>query len=479
MSEPLVDLLLVRLGGDEEKKKVTRLLVTELDMTVGEAERAVENSPVVLRESVPIGEARIVQKNLYPYIDLLPRLEEEQASTLKQKVQFVTSPADDFAVDDDTREDVDTSIDEEEVTGVDGDESRKPAGSVDEEEEEESETEDFHLTTASDEMLAIERCHICGKTPVGGERLAPCRACGDLTCRDCFDRAAHVCHKCAADGHTVDRPVASKSSGGRKGSSSVAEAPEKTRTRGDAGGLRKAAIAVIVCAVLALFYFVDPLDLFKTEPVNTPVSDAVPDTTIVAPPDNPDTLTASETPDTLAVIETTPVSDPLGVLSLSLPDSLMAGGSAQITEAYTSVPSDCGAESATDELNSLLPQLRALAGSTGMVLDRAALLVYGDRTKTDHLSVLVLAVNHPENNETRFAFMAATAGWLIPGGIDQMVLCYRETRFHDPQLFSYTSLHFPELSGAFTPAEFRDLAGTHQTLWGSISGPVKDWICGM
>lgn len=471
MSEPQVDLLLVRLGGDEEKKKVTRLLVTELDMTVGEAERAVENSPVVLRESVPIGEARIIQKNLYPYIDLLPRLEEEQTSTLRQKVQFVTSPVDELATDDDSTEDDDTSLD-------DGETGEDPAIPEDGEEQGE-ETEDFLLTTASDEMLTIERCHICGKTPVGGERLAPCRACGDLTCRECFDRSAHVCHKCAADGHTVDRPVAAKSPGGRKGSSSITEAEKKAPSPRDTAGLRKAAIAVIICAVLALFYFVDPLDLFGTEPESVPRTETSPDTSIAAPPDSTDSLTVSEAPDTLASLEIAPVSDPIGVQALSLPDSMMAGASTQVTEAYTSVPSECGAESATDELTALLPQLKAIAGNTGILLDRAALLVYGDRTKASHLSVLVLAVNHPENNETRFAFMAATAGWLIPGGIDQMVLCYRETRFHEPQLFSYTSLHFPELSGAFTPAEFRDLAGTHESVWASISGPVKDWICGM
>lgn len=471
MSEPQVDLLLVRLGGDEEKKKVTRLLVTELDMTVGEAERAVENSPVVLRESVPIGEARIIQKNLYPYIDLLPRLEDEQSSTLKQKVQFVTSPVDDFPADDVAPEDDDASVD-------DGETGEDPTPSEDDEEQGE-EADDFLLTTASDEMLTIERCHICGKTPVGGERLAPCRACGDLTCRECFDRTAHVCHKCAADGHTVDRPVASKSTGGRKGSTAVTEAPDKNLSPRDTSGLRKVAIAVIICAVLALFYFVDPLDLFNAGPESVPLTETAPGSSIVLEPDTTDSLDVSETPDTMAVIENTPVSDHLGVLSLAVPDSIMAGGSTQPTEAYTSVPAGSGAESATEEMTALLPQIKALAASTGIVLDRAALLVYGDRTKTDHLSVLVLAVNHPENNETRFAFMAATAGWLVPGGIDQMVLCYRETRFHDPQLFSYTSLHFPELSGAFTPAEFRDLAGTHEAVWASISGPVKDWICGM
>jgi len=466
MSEPQVDLLLVRLGGDEEKKKVTRLLVTELDMTVGEAERAVENSPVVLRESVPIGEARIIQKNLYPYIDLLPRLEEEQASTLKQKVQFVTSPVDDFPVDDEEPGDGDIPADDGEVPETP-------------DEEDDDETDGFMLTTASDEMLAIERCHICGKTPVGGERLAPCRACGDLTCRECFDRTAHVCHKCAADGHTVDRPVASKSPAGRKGSQPVKEAPEKAKPPRDTTGLRKAALAVVIFAVLAVVYFVDPFDLFSSGPASVPPPETPPDTSIVTVPDITDSLVTSESPDTIETVEDTPVSDPLGILALSLPDSLITGSSTQPIQAFTSLPQGCGASSATDELTAILPQLRTLAGSTGIVLDRAALLVYGDPAKTDHLSVLVLAVNHPENNETRFAFMAATAGWLVPGGIDQMVLCYRETRFHDPQLFSYTSLHFPELSQAFTPSEFRDLAGTHESVWASISGPVKDWICGM
>lgn len=472
MSEPLVDLLLVRLGGDEEKKKVTRLLVTELDMTVGEAERAVENSPVVLRESVPIGEARIIQKNLYPYIDLLPRLEDEQSSTLKQKVQFVTSPVDDFAVDEDEPED--------DVPASAGGEGGQEVAGAPSDDDGEEEADSFLLTTAGEEMLTIERCHICGKTPVGGERLAPCRACGDLTCRDCFDRNAHVCHKCAADGHTVDRPVASKSPAGRKGAAAVRQTAEKGGNKAGSGGvLRKAAFLLIALALLAALYFADPFNLFKSGTAGVPVRETAPDTSAVAVQDTTQGVVVPEPPDTVESVETTPVSDPLGILALSLPDSLLSAGSDQPTEAFTDVPAGCGASSATDGLAAILPQLGALAASTGMVLDRAALLVYGDISKTDHVSVLVLAVNHPENNETRFAFMAAIAEWLIPGGIDQMVLCYRETRFHEPQLFSYTSLHYPELSGAFTPAEFRELAGTHESVWASVSGPVKDWICGI
>lgn len=472
MSEPQVDLLLVRLGGDEEKKKVTRLLVTELDMTVGEAERAVENSPVVLRESVPIGEARIIQKNLYPYIDLLPRLEDEQSSTLRQKVQFVTSPVDDFAVDEDEPED--------DVPASAGGEGGQEGADAPSDDDGEEEADSFLLTTAGEEMLAIERCHICGKTPVGGERLAPCRACGDPTCRDCFDRNAHVCHKCAADGHTVDRPVASKSPAGRKGAAAVRETAETGGNKaGSAGVLRKAAFLLIALAVLAFLYFADPFNLFKSGTEGVPVRETAPDTSAAAVPDTTHSVVVPEPPDTLEPVETTPVSDPLGILALSLPDSLLSAGSDQPTVALTDVPAGCGASSATEGLAAILPQLRALAARTGMVLDRAALLIYGDISKTDHISVLVLAVNHPENNETRFAFMAAMAEWLIPGGIDQMVLCYRETRFHEPQLFSYTSLHYPELSGAFTPAEFRELAGTHESVWASVSGPVKDWICGI
>ena len=77
--EPFVDLLLVRLGREEEKKRVSHLLMTSLQMTEGDALNAVENSPVVLREAVPMAEARDIQKKLYPFIDLLPRIDETTA----------------------------------------------------------------------------------------------------------------------------------------------------------------------------------------------------------------------------------------------------------------------------------------------------------------------------------------------------------------------------------------------------------------
>lgn len=456
MSEPLVDLLLVRLGGDEEKKKVTRLLVTELDMTVGEAEKAVDNSPVVIRDSVAIGEARIIQKNLYPYVDLLPRLEDDQAATLKEKVQFVTPPEDpdDFNVDDD------------DVTAPAADGAGEDGG------EDEEEEEDFLLTTASDEMLQIERCHICGKTPVGGERLAPCRTCGDLTCRECFDRAAHVCHKCAAEGHSVDRPVAAKPQTKRHGSHSAAPGAQPRQTREGKGSRSKALFAVLILVLLVLFYFLDPLGLFKTEQGPAPVAVTHADSTVTDV--LPDSLETH--PDTSQAV-TAPVQDPIGVLALSLPDSLLSNRQQAPVETYTRIPGSVSATSASEELAAIIPQIEALAGLSGLTIDRAALLVYGDRTKSDHLSVLVIAVNHPENNETRFSFLSKAAEWLTPGGIDQLVLFYRETRFHQPQVFTYTRQVFPQLSLAFSPSEFMDLATTHDALWASLSGPVMEWIC--
>jgi hypothetical protein len=458
MNEPLVDLLLVRLGGEEEKKKVTRLLVTELDMTVGEAEKAVAGSPVVIRESVAIGEARVIQKGLYPYIDLLPRLEDEQADTLEEKTRFVTSPSDsdDFSVEDDP--DPDTEAEDAFIDQDDG------------------EGDDFLLTTASDEMLQIDRCHICGKTPMGDEKLAPCRTCGDLTCRDCFDRAAHVCHKCAADGRSVDRPVASRPPNTKEiASPRKAPLPDSEERGRDYAGVRKAAIAIIVLAAAVLFYFVDPLNLFKAgpEPVRATLAS-----------DGPLDTTEATTDSAVAVSEDTlpieiPVSDPLGILSLSMPERLHPDSPVQPIEPYTRVPSGVSATSATDELMQILPHIEVIAQNAGIIVDRAALLVYGDRTKSDHLSVLVLAVNHPENNEVRFSLLSRTAEWLVPGRISQLVLFYRETRFHQPQPFSYTRQVFPELARAFSTAEFRDTAGTHESIWANLSGPVMEWICAM
>lgn len=464
MSEPLVDLLLVRLGGEEEKKKVTRLLVTELDMTVGEAETAVTSSPVVIRESVSIGEARVIQKNLYPYIDLLPRLEEEESNNLKDRVRSVSSPVD---PEDSSVEELPPGDDTDQDHGIPDDTA-------------EDEEDDFLLTTASDEMLQIERCHICGKTPVGGEKLAPCRTCGDLTCRDCFDRTVHVCQKCAAEGQSVDRPMAARPSSGTEAfrATEPALSPASGGGTRESNRIRAVVMGAILVAALVLFYFMDPLGILATHDTSCAAGtdhshvphiqpdSALPDTAVTVPP-----------PDTTAQAPST--ADPLGIGALSPPDPVSPEFLSREIQAFTRIPAGVPAASATQELSEMLPHLQVIAGNAGIYLDRAALLVYGDPDKLDHVSVLVLAVNHPENSEDRLSFISGVADWLIPSNVSQFVFFYRETRFHQPQPFSYRKQSFPEIAGATNPVHFRDAAGTHESVWESIAGPVMEWICEM
>jgi len=201
MSDSFVDLLLVRLGKEEEKKKVLKLLIANLDLSVTEAESAVNNSPSVVREAVPMNEARVIQKDLYPYIDLLPRLEDEtipgkttddeEVAEVKPDVPSVEyeKESEDPVVEDSIHDYADHGVEDESDFDV----------------QEEEDEEAIIITTASEEILSTSRCHICGRTPTDSERLAPCRTCSKLTCRTCFDRIAHVCNHCANEGKTVDR----------------------------------------------------------------------------------------------------------------------------------------------------------------------------------------------------------------------------------------------------------------------------------
>ena len=110
MSESLVDLLLVRLGREEEKRKVLKLLVTSLDLSMSDAEEAVNNSPSVIREAVPMGEARAIQKDLYPYIDLLPRFDDEEEDNVPAPA---TAPAEEIPEAEFEEEEIDEEADEE------------------------------------------------------------------------------------------------------------------------------------------------------------------------------------------------------------------------------------------------------------------------------------------------------------------------------------------------------------------------------
>ncbi len=245
LSEALVDLLLVRLGREEEKQRVLELLVSELHMTREEARASVDKAPLVLLEAVPMGRARVIQNRLYPFVDLLPRMEtvEDQQEEAPQEPPRVPEEEEDFG-------ELDESA------------SHTPPAPVKQEEK-------LSVTSASEEVLSIERCHVCGRTPTGGEKLAPCRSCAELTCRDCFDRIAHVCQKCAADGKVVDAPLARTASSrpqSRHGSDQTMQTAPASPGRGGSRNIAYVAAGVAVLGLLAAFYFLDPLRLFHAVP---------------------------------------------------------------------------------------------------------------------------------------------------------------------------------------------------------------------
>lgn len=218
----LVDILLVRLVRDEEKIKVRELLIKDAGISEEKAKHLVENTPCMITPGMEIQAARDLQNKMYPYIDILPRSysdsspiktesfpEETEEAILESKKETDTDdfshsfdaetadveiPIDDSSMDDDDDEDIEVEL----------------IGDTHEEdiiEDEVDSDDDLIITSASEEVLLIERCHVCGRTPTDIQKLAPCRTCGERTCADCFDRVLHVCQKCAQEGKAIDRPI--------------------------------------------------------------------------------------------------------------------------------------------------------------------------------------------------------------------------------------------------------------------------------
>lgn len=481
MSESFVDLLLVRLGREEEKRKVLKLLITNLDLSVTEAENAVKDSPSVIKEAVPMSEARVIQKDLYPYIDLLPRLEEDTGSDSLEEESTSDSDLDVENIDIDSDE---TEIDEDSMYQSDEDEIDTD-NSIDENEEKtDTEGDDYDpviISSASEEIRSTNRCHICGRTPTDGERLAPCRTCSDLTCRDCFDRIAHVCNKCAADGKTIDRA-----------NEGVSDAPEDglefdTEETATASGENKSralrillTVFVLVLALAAAFYFVDPMNLFNTDqsPVVSHNSIVDADTTSAAPDSVESILPVDtsgvifETVDTVSVKpDTFSVDDPHGVLSIVLPEACVAVENAPAVNFQLTVPAGIQADIPLEESEILFHQLSVIASTIPVVLDNGVFLVYHDTT-----SVLVLALLHPEESGARIELLRNLAAWLEPSEVDQLVLVYRETIYQAAVPMSLTREVFLDVQGVLNPSQFRTFFSYRDDCWESINGPVVDWL---
>lgn len=478
--EPLVDLLLVRLGREEEKKRVRTLLVNGLGMSETEADEAVENSPSVLREGIPMVEARDIQKRLYPFIDLLPRID-ETTEPLPFKHE---EPTTEVVEEEEAEEDFTSGIDDDPLEFdilTSGPPPSDPVRGNDSDSSEETE-KDLILTSAKQEMIQIDRCHVCGRTPTDGEKLAPCRACGTLTCRDCFDRAAHVCEKCATDGKVVSHALAGTPEYISKHDhhlDSDAPAVVKKEKKAPKSGLMK--ILVPVCILLALgaaFYFVDPVNLFAVDeqengvmvPVDTTVTDTTSVDTLAVTPDTsevvyPDTLQIL--PDTILVVESV---NPLSLTTLGPPDSLLQPGVLPSIEVVRRFSSN-EIETMNNELTFIATPIEQYAAVCNLSINRLTLV------RIDEYVVLAMSVLHPEDNTNRYKFLNYIAGFLYSSDVDQFVFYYRENRFQNTSVLTYTSDSFSELQTATSPQDFQMLAGSQVgAVWESVSGELQDTL---
>ncbi len=463
MSDSLVDLLLVRLGREEEKKKVLKLLITSLDLSVTEAENAVSNSPSVIKEAVPMNEARIIQKDLYPYIDLLPRLEDEADMIDEEEIEEIEELSEEELSEEELPEadiEAQTVVEEEDISQTDNDD------------------ESILITSASEEIISTSRCHICGRTPTDGERLAPCRTCSELTCRNCFDRVAHVCSHCAKSGKTVERVNEGMGTEAEEGIEFDTEDTGKDNKGGGSYPLRIAVALIFVLILAAVFYFTDPMDIFSSSESSAVATDtSTPDTVATDSIGIPDTTVVAEIavdttetpPDTLSVDD-----DPFGLQFIALPENCTPGENPQPVNFHLTSPRGVHAAIPAEESEILFGQLEVIASSIPVTVDDGAFLVYHDTT-----SVLVLVLLHPEETEVRIRLMREVAAWLIPTEIDQLILIYRENRYQDAIVFSLVQEAFPDVEGVLSPRQFQSILSYREDCWESISGPVTQWLSSM
>ncbi len=482
MSDSFVDLLLVRLGREEEKKKVMKLLITNLDLSVKEAEDAVSNSPSVIKEAVSMNEARIIQKDMYPYIDLLPRLEEEpvnessdsipQPAVNEPELSETVVPEDDIANEFEEHDDVD--IDVEVDNNIDDDDDDDP----------------IIITSASEEIVSATRCHICGRTPSDDQRLAPCRTCGDLTCRDCFDRVAHVCNHCANKGKTVDKANEGMESESETGLEFDTDEVTQDIVNKKSGVVRSILVVLFIVVLAGLFYFIDPMGLFsgnqlagffQSEEVSAVVDTTSVDSVFIQDSILSDTTATLEitgdsteiTPDSISTsVDLVIDVDPYGVLSLSTSDSLISEEDVLSINYQTRRPRSLSEVIIPSEESEILfEQVSVIASAIPVMVDDGVFLVYQDTT-----SILVLAILHPVEMDTRMELMRNVAAMLIQTEIDQLVIVYKEDRFQQVNHFSLVQESFSSVQGILNPRQFQGFLSTRVNCWELISGPVTQWL---
>lgn len=488
----LVDLLLVRLSRDDEKQKVVDLLVSELGMTPEEASEKVANSPSILREDVEMEQGRILQDRMYPFVDLLPKY----YKSAEPKSEPAPSGKDDSILhgvysepETPSEDEEDAGLEEEGEDDGFGDIVLGAGATMDddflpgEKTEAVREEDPMVVTTASEEMITVRRCHICGRTPTNGEKLVPCTACEELTCVDCYNRKEHVCEKCAAEGRTVDRPLDAPPE--RKPFPAQVAAPRDTVSapaRKSSGGVTRSRLSVsptvIVLAALVVmaiaFFIIDPMSIFSggDEPGSSGQA-AVTDTTLAVPADTtavepPDTSLA--VPDSLGQDSTVSARPVLALGDIRLPDSLYSGDQYELPPARTGTTID-GVVILSDSMSLIAEPLGRLLAFHSVRLDAYALL----RTESGY-DILVMSILHPEPAERRAALLGSVGSMLDSTMVDQMVLYYRENQYYDPNMFSFTADSFRVISLSPSPYFLQRRQALIPSTTELVTGPVFEWM---
>jgi len=473
----LVDLLLVRLSREDEKQKVIDLLVSELGMTQEQATEKVEKSPSILRENVEMEQGRILQDRMYPFVDLLPKYYRSGTESSTQAAPDAPAPRE--AVPSPPEPPADDSIQHGfENIGVNGADQ-----DIDQDEDsdyiihnqsaiteddykvsyDDADDESLIITSAAEDVINVDRCHICGRTPTSNEKLVPCTTCGELTCVRCYNRKEHVCEKCASMGRTVDRPLDAPPE-----MEPPAQAEPKhfeTSRRppiGKSGSVRSGSflgISPVILAVSALvvlvvaFVLIDPLNMLGKEEEEHGNLTVVPDTVEVHPQDTvatgpveaPDSSGVTVVDSGAVVRDSLNTPPAISLRDISLPDSLLIPDDFPVPRAVTDLRIQ-GIVVQSESLQFIATPLGQLSALYSIELDGFSLI----RTETGY-DILLLSILHPEPAEKRAAMIGMLGSLLDSTMIDQLVLYYQENQYYEPDMFSFTADSFSVLALSTSP----------------------------
>ena len=481
----MVDLLLVRLTREDEKIKVIDLLMSELGMSREEAREKVDSSPNILTEGVEMEQGRILQDRMYPFVDLLPRHYNGNSAVPAAKKSEPEEKPYDIITDDFTT--IEEEKEEQHPEPEESDDFYPDADSLPEQDQElnafDSEDDDsLIITSASEEMLNVERCHICGRTPTGNQKLAPCQICTELTCSDCYNRKHHVCEKCANAGRAVDRPLDSIPQKRKETGLPSAQAKDSSQAKpmhvksGKASRISPIVIILLSLILVAAFFILDPMHLLSTADNGTENNeDETADTTDVHSIEVPDTTLVSEVDTTVTPVDSLPADtsesiDYISLTTISLPDSLLTVEEYSLPRTITSSPIT-GLTILTDSLPFVAEILGQLASVYSIEFDGISLV----RTD-DEFDILLLSILHPEPAEKRTALLGHLGLLLDSTVVDQMVLYYRENQYYDAVMFTFTADSFSVLARSNSPNILQRKQAFLPETTELITGRVFDWM---